>query len=116
MKEEYEIKNAVIKGFHFDLDHGLSAYLSLDYGGSGQGFGGYLLYSEKSWKNSANYCGHFVYKVLTVAGVEDIAQLKGKAIRVAIENGLAVGIGHIIEDKWFFPKKDFADAVPKEGK
>lgn len=105
----YEIKNAVIKSFRFDLDHGLSAWLDLDYGGSGQGFGGYLLYAEKNWKTSANCCGHFIYRVLKIADVEDVAQLKGKAIRVAIENGLAVGIGHIIDDDWFFPKIDFKD-------
>ena len=51
-----EIKNAVIKKATItNDDHGLlSAWLDLDYGGSGQGFGGYSLYLPKSFTHSNN--------------------------------------------------------------
>lgn len=45
-----ETKNAVIESARISSDdYGLlSAWLVLDYGGSGQGFGGYALYLPKS--------------------------------------------------------------------
>jgi len=44
-----ETKNAVIKTY---ADHGvLSGWLVLDYGGTGQGFGGYSLYLPKSFRH-----------------------------------------------------------------
>lgn len=58
-----EIKNAVIESVTItNDDHGcLSAWLHLNYGGSGQGFGGYALYLPKRFKNkddSRNLAGH----------------------------------------------------------
>ena len=46
-----ETKNAVIESARLTTDdHGcLSAWLMLDYGGSGQGFGGYALYLPRSF-------------------------------------------------------------------
>lgn len=52
-KEDLVIKNAVIKSAVIDSDDMglLTVWLHLDYGGSGQGFGGYALYLPK--KHSA---------------------------------------------------------------
>ncbi len=110
-----EIKNAVIKAVKFDTERGLSAWLTLDYGGSGQGFGGFLLYAPKDWaghNHGGNFAGHFIYRCLEIGGVDDWAKLVGKTIRVRSDRaglgGLIVAIGHIIKDDWFNPREEFA--------
>lgn len=109
-----ERKNAVIKSARItNDDHGLlTAWLDLDYGGSGQGFGGFSLYLPKSYTNhggslKANYAGHFIWRVMEVAGVERWDQLPGKTIRVLSEHSSVNAIGHIVKDDWFDPGKDF---------
>lgn len=107
-----ETKNAVITRAHFDNERGLSAWLSLDYGGCGQTFGGYLLYAPKGWKaheSKGNYAGHFIYRCLQIAGVTDWANLPGRTIRVKASFEKVHAIGHIINDDWFDPSIDFKD-------
>lgn len=107
---DYTIKNAVIKSVKFDTERGLSAWLMLDYGDSGQGFGGYLLYAPKGWEahgNGMNYAGHFIWRCMEIAGVDDWAKLAGKNIRVKADHNGVKAIGHIIEDKWFEPAVEF---------
>lgn len=114
------IRNAVIeKATITNDDHGmLSAWLSLDYGGSGQGFGGYSLYLPANFthhKIDDGYAGHFIWRCMEIAGVAEWGQLAGKTIRVRLDRpfGLIEGIGHIVKDDWFIPKVDFAkDAAP----
>lgn len=108
-----ETKNAIITSASLTSeDHGcLSGWLSLDYGGSGQGFGGFALYLPKAFKNhrltGPNYAGHFIWRVMEVAGVGRWDQLVGKTIRVKAEHGKVHAIGHIVKDDWFEPSKDF---------
>lgn len=106
-----EIKNAIITSTSLDMgDRGLlTGWIHLDYGGSGQGFGGYALYLPKSFKNhSINSCaGHWIFRVMEIAGVEKWDQLPGKSVRVKIDKGLIKSIGHIIKDDWFTPSEDF---------
>ena len=109
---EIETKNAVIERATItNDDHGLlSAWLYLDYGGSGQGFGGYTLYLPKNFKHSTNqknYAGHFIWRAMEVAGVYEWSQLKGKTIRVKCEHSKIRAIGHIVKDDWFDPSEDF---------
>jgi hypothetical protein len=107
-----ETKNAIIKSARItNDDHGLlTVWLDLDYGGIGQGFGGYSLYLPKSFSRatpSPNYAGHFIWRVMEIAEVSEWAMLRGQTIRVKAEHVGVQAIGHIVKDDWFDPKSDF---------
>lgn len=97
----------------------LDAWIHLDYGGSGQGFGGFVLYLPKSFSHHTieSPAGHFIFRVMEIAGVSDWSKLKGRTIRVRKESefGTIQAIGHIVKDDWFEPKVDFADLKKKEN-
>ena len=113
MKEKYETVNAIIKSACITFeDHGvLSCWLSLDYGGSGQGFGGYTLYLPKDWTHHKimSPAGHFLFRCMEVAGVVRWDQLEGKTIRVKQNNMGVKAIGHIVKEDWFCPSEDFKE-------
>ena len=108
-----ETKNAVIESVSItNDDHGLlSAWLSLSYGGTGQRFGGYCLYLPKDFKHhnlrGPNYAGHFIWRVMEIAGVSEWSKLQGKTIRVQADHSKAHAIGHIVKNDWFNPSEDF---------
>jgi hypothetical protein len=108
-----EVKNAIIKDASIAInDRGiLDVWLTLDYGGSGQGFGGYALYLPASFVhhklNGPNYAGHFSWRVMEIAGVTEWSKLPGKTIRVQAEHSKVHAVGHIVKDDWFNPSRDF---------
>lgn len=106
------IKNAVIKSARIDSgDRGLlTAWIELDYGGSCQGFGGYALYLPKSYAHHElmSCAGHFIFRVMEVAGVGRWDHLAGKTVRVSSDHTKVHSIGHIVKDDWFNPNVDFA--------
>ena len=111
------IQNAIIESARIvcgDNSHGaLSAWIMLDYGGSGQGFGGWSLYLPKDFTHHklSSPAGHWIYRCMEIAGVDDWGEMVGMAIRVSRKdgfNGEIIGIGHITKDDWFYPEKDFA--------
>ena len=112
------IQNAIVTYVEIrNDDHGvLTAYLGLDYGGAVQGFGGFALYLPKSFTHHSllSVAGHFVFRCMQIADVNEWTDIKGKAIRVELtEPGFGAGviaIGHIIKDDWFNPNADFAVA------
>ncbi len=116
-EEEVEIKNALITDtmLGVDKDHGIfTCWLYLDYGGSGQGFGGYALdvYDPTSQKRVSCALGmDFLSHVLEIVGVSKWEDLKGKHLRVKASRS-KYGIGHILNEKWFYPKDLFSS---KEG-
>lgn len=98
-------------------DHNLlSAWLHLDYGDGGhQAFGGYALYLPKSYDNYKleSVAGHFIFRVMEIAGAENWDDLAGKSIRVRKEDrwqSAVEAIGHIVKDDWFCPSQDFKEA------
>jgi len=108
-----EYKNAIIDSDTIDdADRGfLNAWLHLVYGNGGQGFGGYALYLPRSFNKHElkSYAGHFIWRCMEIGGVTRWESLKGKAIRVKVVDGLIQAIGHIINDDWFEPSRDFRD-------
>lgn len=112
--EDIKERNAIIESATItNDDHGvLSAWVHLNYGGSGQGFGGHVLYLPTDFKNhdpsGPNYCGHFIWRVMEVAGVSEWGKLSGKTVRVRCEHSKVHAIGHIVKNDWFTPSDDFA--------
>lgn len=112
MKDELETKNAIIESVSLTTDDRglLTSYLTLDYGCSGQGFGGFALYLPSSWKHHdkyAPYAGHWIFRLMEIAGVTNWRDIPGKTIRVKARWSEVEEIGHIVKDDWFSPKKDF---------
>lgn len=91
------IRNARIEstelGFHDGFGSIKNAWVRLDYGGSGQGFGGYAL--------GGVVTDRFVYGILNALEAESWEKLKGMYCRVEIVDGRAVRLGHPLKDRWF---------------
>ena len=107
-----EEKNAIIESVSIDDgDRGLlTAWLHLNYGGSGQGFGGFNLYLPKDYghfTNKGDFAGHFIFRCMEIAGVTKWQDIKGKTVRVRADHGRVEAIGHIVKDDWFNPSEDF---------
>ena len=112
MKGNAKIESTML-GFE---DHGiLTCFLMLKQSGTGQGFGGYRLDAPK---NQPSELGTFwVKKILETVGVSKWEDLVGKHIRVdGEEYGDITGIGHIIEDRWFYPKKEIEKIIAAKKK
>lgn len=96
-----------------NADHGvLTVNLSLRYGESEvQGFGGYLLHKDpqdEDYDKHNGALGHFIWRVLDIAGVYNWEDVTNKPIRALILDGLVIAIGHYLEDEWFCPKIELA--------
>jgi len=108
------IKNAQITGTDLgNVANGMfTLWLHLDYSGSGQGFGGYGMddYNKDTKRREGSAYGmEFIKAILSAVGVEKWEDLKGKYIRVVVDDDInhkILGIGHITEDKWFRPEID----------
>lgn len=117
--EETQEQNALIESVSIGIERGafLVAWLHLKLqDGFNQGFGGNVLYLSKSCTHHTmqSLAGHFIYRVLEIAEVENWNQLKGKTIRIRKKKswGSTIdAIGHIIKDDWFSPEKDFKDVT-----
>lgn len=117
-----EVKNAIITAVRIDAERCLSAWLDLDYGGSGQGFGGFVLYmppysglepEKAELRFLGNYAGVFIHRCIEIGGVERWEQLPGKTIRVRCEHVKVHAIGHIVKDDWFDPSAEFERIIDR---
>lgn len=106
-----ETRNAQIESTFLGFeDHGImTLFVRLRYDGGGQGFGGYA-FSEshrdadgKSHVVGRAYNMNFLMRTLDAVGVRCLEDLKGKYVRVEHDSTKVYGIGHIIENKWFYP-------------
>jgi hypothetical protein len=107
-----DTRNAVITNAFIEIDEfeTLSAGITLDYGDSGQVFGSNGLYAPKKGVGGRNYAGHFMYRILEIAGVCQWDQLKGKTVRAICDNEHVEAIGHIIKNVWFSMREEFAQS------
>ncbi len=99
-KMEDGIRNAIITKTHLTMEeHGfLQGCISLKYNESlHQGFGYFDLRELSSV---------FISNVLLITGARSWESLVGVNIRGRVKNGLIQEIGHILEDRWFCPKKE----------
>lgn len=111
------IQNGIVSSAEVTMDRGsfLSVWLHLDYGGSGQGFGGYVLGGTPDSKagqmhaTGPNFAAEFLVACMRVCDVEAFDKCAGKAIRVRRdrEYGQIEAIGHITKDVWFSPTETF---------
>lgn len=112
-----EVRNAVITGTKLGVhhtDHGiLSFYITLDYGGSGQGFGGWCLDDVNKKYLDSGRDRSIPNRVPTelgsglLLGIDrlfacDWEQLPGKSCRALVERWKAHALGHYLEDKWLW--------------
>lgn len=114
--DERMTRNAVITSTSLGLkDHGvLTAWITLDYGGAGQGFGGFALDQDERHarentvvyrgRNFAGHCGAWVRGILTVLEVNQWEDLAGQRIRVVATHRGVERIGHFLKDVWFDPE------------
>ncbi len=95
-----EIRNARIESTMLGFeDHGMiTAFVQLKWDGGSQAFGGYNL------KHPA-YGAAYIEGVLRAVGVDSWEKLKGAYCRVDAEHVRCHRIGHIVEDRWFDPRK-----------
>ncbi len=101
--------NAIIESTMIGYeDHGiLTCYLHLGQDGSMQGFGGYRLDAPKD--KDSKLGTFWIKRILETVGVHEWEDLMGKHIRVDGSGSKIDGIGHIIEDKWFYPAKEIKE-------
>lgn len=103
--EEEIIENACIKSTMLGIeDHDvMSFYLYLDYGGRGQGAGGYCLDSySREMDKRIGWAGGIamIRAILEVVGVRKWEDLPGKNIRVKHTDSNVSAVGNILRDKW----------------
>ena len=110
------IQNAKITAVSLGYeDHGiLTAFLTLDYGGTAQGFGGYgldappLVRASGLERQPSAACGAFVAGVLNTLEMREWSKLPGTIIRADSDHGKVSRIGHALKDRWFDPAEAFA--------
>jgi hypothetical protein len=105
VKNAVEIRNAVISSTNLGfLSHGIfQFYVNLNYGSSGQGFGGYGLddYNKATDKRHGTAFGcEAIIQVLKTVGVNQWEELVGKSVRVVTTRNKIKRIGHYLDDKW----------------
>ena len=115
MIEQNGVIMATMLGFE---DHGImTAWITCDFGGSGQGFGGFGMDGPikdadgKHLRREGVAWGmEFLRRVLETLEVREWEQLKGKPIRIRRDEdyGKIIAIGHFHKDRWFNPDTDIA--------
>lgn len=88
----------------------LTFSITLKGSGWGASFGGYNLafFNGTSFEGSEKGL-EALTRIMDVVGVAKWEDIKGHYVRVKQEDRLVVGIGNVIEDKWFEPREFFKE-------
>jgi len=104
---ELKIQNAKITSTMLGVeDHGIfTCMLYLDYGGAGQGAGGYAMDTPKNIGDKTVRVGtifgmQLIIEVLRVVGVSKWEDLPGKHVRASASYDKVVAIGNVLRDDW----------------
>lgn len=92
-----------------------SSFVHLEWKGGGQGFGGFAFDAWNKPMDRRVGCAwgmEFIARTLEAVGVESWEELKGKYVRIDGDHARIHGIGHIVEDKWFYPERDLKFLIP----
>lgn len=111
-----QLRNAKITSTTLGFeDHGiLTAYIHLNYGSSGQSFGGFGFGPTKSeFETNNGFGASFIATVLDIVDVDKWENISGRAVRVIHDHERVYAIGHLIENKWFYPGEKQLDEVKK---
>jgi hypothetical protein len=103
-----ETRNAVITDAVIGINDAgfLEAWITLKYSPTSQVFS-CVLYTPMRGTNEKNYAGHFIHRILEVAGAREWEQLKGKAVRAKGDHTHVEAVGHIIENVWLDLGEEF---------
>lgn len=116
--------NAVVDDATIRIDRGfaLSMWLTLNYGGSIQGFGGWVLGGTPDaacgkHAEQKNLAAEWIVSCLRVCGVESVSECAGKVVRVRQTRpyGEVIAIGHAVKDIWFDPKVAIGRLIPAQN-
>ena len=111
-----KIENAIIDSatLMFEYDNRflcLSLWLKTQH--NMRKFGGVNLgsrFQKEFNRNAGDYAFWWIKRVFDIVDVESFDELKGKPLRIEIDDNNDISaIGHIINDDWFCPKKDFGE-------
>lgn len=105
------VHNAHIRDASIEIeDHGILTFmLRLDYGSYGvQGFGGYYLDWGKPEARQFQSC-RWIRELFAALDVRSWDAVRRQPVRARIEKGMVVAIGHYLDDRWFEPRKLFAE-------
>lgn len=101
-----EVFNARIEDTFLGIeDHGIfTAFVYVAWQGRGCGFGGYS-FGGSDLSIASGYGSAFIQNVLNIADVRSWEELKGKFIRIEVDDLVIKRIGHLMKDEWFDPKE-----------
>lgn len=114
------VQNGIITGTRLGFGENgfLDCWLQIEFDGTGQSFGGWALYLPKSWQHHTveSVGGHYLYRVMEIAGVTEWKDVVGRSIRTRGTHSKISAIGHIVKNDWFCPEDDFSVLrLKKEG-
>jgi hypothetical protein len=105
LTDNEKMENAVVRDAQIRFDRGvfLSVWLTLDFGSSVQGFGGYCL-GKKGQIAETPIFAEWIRQLMEIFDVDRWDDIKGKPCRAVHSHMTVSRVGHYLKDKWFVPE------------